>query len=169
MFHRLWGGLAVHVRSLQHQANFPSSKVSFNKPCFFYCLKKSLFILLPMQKVSSPMAAEGGLLAHILPLDLPCPPCLDIKCPLLLTKEVCLPCLLSLVLTCLLLLMTTFWICRLPPVIRVSHAGTSSSHPQASSRPSRPLTRLAPPTDTQRRIQQGPCQLTQAEGIRSTT
>lgn len=75
------------------------------------------------------MAAEGGLLAHILPSDLPCPPSLDIECPLTLTKEVWLPCLLFLVFTWLLLLITVFWICHSPPVIRVSHAGMSPSHP----------------------------------------
>lgn len=60
------------------------------------------------QSLSGSRAAEGGLPAPLLPLHLPCPPCLDIEHPLLLTKEVWLPCLLSLELMRLPLPVTRF-------------------------------------------------------------
>lgn len=120
------------------------------------------------QRLSSSMAVEGGLLVHILPLYLPCPPCLDIECPFPVAKEVWLPCLLSLELNWFLLMAVVFRICYLPSLVRLPHTGISSSQSQASFSPFSPLAHSVPFTSIQRSTQWDPCLPTQAEGIRRT-
>lgn len=117
------------------------------------------------QSLSSSMAAEGGLPAPLLPLHLPCSPCLDMESPLLLTKEVWLPCSFSLELMGLLLPVTRFCL-----AICLHLLGISSSQTQNSCGLPRPLTQPVPPTDTRRSTQQDPCVPPQAtEGIRRPT